>query len=951
VVVYWRKTLFLVLLSLSLAGCGLELTDPSRVAIAASGRAGVPELRTLFPADLDGDGNLDHPAHPEQRRILVQAPWGTQFRLSRLGVDLPFVHAEVILSDGNVLHELELHEPLGLTSTVLEAGRYAVVLYAEAGPRRPLEVQALSPGAVVDDLAVPASALFPGTLPALLLRGALPSLRGGLALRSGSQHPVPLHLSVHPQGLRAEVSRALLPGRVYRLEADATSTTPFSSPFEQEFYLMCRGAPGRHAVALRVADFNRNGSPDLLCLFSDGALTVLTDPDGGMESLLPPGNELGVDFAVGDLNGNGATDIAVLLKGAEGARLLLLENRTRREGARFEATSLKLGLSEPVAVVLADFDRDGRDDVAVLDAFGELWLRFSSGDERSFSTFEGRRLATVLLADDFDADGKPDLMILGAAGQAKIWSRLLDRVPSMSSLYAGGSWFAASGDLDGDRFADLLLSGRAETLHALHGATRMETALMPRAGLHVGAVICRDVNGNSRGDVVAMLEDHRGTSSHVALYLNSQHGSLEPDAVLPVGNEIHVRAIEFWRDHVVFAAEEGLLVLPVDGAAMPPSATTGVRFVEGWSPLPPVATPLSAAIADFNDDGRADFAVVDTEGWLRVWVAGEPGEPFALLGEPIYLGGPGDLRAVDLERNRAVDLLFIPRDPSQRPRVLRNRRDGTFREGASSWLPLPPSNLRGAPVLGDFNRDLQLDVFWPSPLGRLQYHDGMGRWTDWRNAPEIRDAQGLRLQFSGELCCGDFTGNGLADIAAVMQAGEGAAGGQVLVLLAGTGDAEQPFQPVITRNLQGHFKGLRPADFSGDGRLDLAVGFSAQGEDEPRLTLLRLNAGREFEPFAGGPQARGALLDIAVDDLDRDGDLDLLVAERTEQGRTRVTLWVNDGYGRFYESEAAQHSLTEALRGMQATNLSLADFTGDGRTDLMAIDADGNVVLVRTTLR
>jgi hypothetical protein len=337
---------------------------------------------------------------------------------------------------------------------------------------------------------------------------------------------------------------------------------------------------------------------------------------------------------------------------------------------------------------------------------------------------------------------------------------------------------------------------------------------------------------------------------------------------------------------------------------------------------------------------------VDSAGNLQIWLAGAEGEPFTQAGDPIELGGNGTLQAIDFDRDSFPDLLFIPSDPTLRPRLLRNNRQGGFGDDESGILPTPPSSLRGAPALGDFDRDGDLDVFWPSPLGRVQINEGGGVWRD-RGEMEIRNERGLRLQFSGELCCADFTRDGIADIVAVMQPGD--FGPQQLVLWIGTGATEAaPFRPVLTPALQGRFFGLSPADFSADGLLDLALGYAPEGE-EARLTLLRLRADSTFEIFEGAPRAGGVLLDLAMDDLDRDGDLDLISSERVGDA-TITTLWLNDGRGRFHEAAEAQRSLLDAMGGFAAVNLSLADFTGDGRPDLLAIDADGNVVIVRSTL-
>jgi hypothetical protein len=363
--------------------------------------------------------------------------------------------------------------------------------------------------------------------------------------------------------------------------------------------------------------------------------------------------------------------------------------------------------------------------------------------------------------------------------------------------------------------------------------------------------------------------------------------------------------------------------------------------------MPQIPSPLAAAVQDLNDDGRADMATVDRDGRLQVWLAGEEGQPFTLAGDAIELGGNGTLQAIDFDRDSFPDLLFIPDDTRVRPRLLRNNRQGRFGDDDTGLLPTPPTGLRGAPALGDFDRDGDLDVFWPSPLGRVQFNEGTGRWRENREEMEVRDERGLRLQFSGELCCADFTRDGIADIVAVMQPGE--VGPQYLVLWAGTGSPDAaPFRAVVTASLTGRFFGLAPADFSADGLLDLALGYAPEGA-EPKLSLLRLRNDLTFELFEGSPKSKGTLLDLAMDDMDRDGDLDLISTERVGD-TTATTLWVNDGRGQFFEAGDAQESLLRALDGFAAVNLSLADFTGDGRPDLLAIDADGNVVIVRSTL-
>ena len=76
------------------------------------------------------------------------------------------------------------------------------------------------------------------------------------------------------------------------------------------------------------------------------------------------------------------------------------------------------------------------------------------------------------------------------------------------------------------------------------------------------------------------------------------------------------------------------------------------------------------------------------------------------------------------------------------------------------------------------------------------------------------------------------------------------------------------------------FMDLQGSDFDGDGLLDLATA-------EGGIVELWYNWGGGFDPFL---ELSGGLVGLA--DGDGDGDVDLLVAD----GRSQVSLWINDGY-------------------------------------------------------
>lgn len=956
-----------LLLLLALAGCGNSTSSSPPTNSSGGGGApvitAVPETRSLVPSDLDADGIPETIPHPSLQRLVVQAPKGTGFRLtSGANVDVPFSLTAFTLADGTTLHELKLESAIGTRTLTLRAGGYTLILQGDAdlGVQQSLIARPTTPGALANDLANPSGVLYAATENvAFSLTGGLPALADGeLVLRSGQGRDVGLVLSVGLEGLLAKPAEALEPLRVYQLASTGKATDPYGRGLAPNFRLQCRGNADKLPIKLLLADLNRDGEAEVVTLFADGSITSLTNPLGRAEGILPPGKYAAIDFASGDFDGNGAPDLAVLMAGENGYRVLTLNNQTRIGDSRFTMQSQDLPLEAPIALRAADFDRDGRDDIAMLDAFGDVLVQYTARPPTVVTGLEKRMLAGALIAADASADGKPDLYVMGADGNGRLLLNLnggsFGTELGVLTLGVANAQRVVTGDLDGDRHADFVFTGRGTDLTVVLGASMNPSRFVMNGEVPTlaGAVLCRDVSHDSRTDLLVAREDDRGVTDEIGVYLNSDNSDGTPDAILPMGARVRIECMEYWQEHLVFATNAGLLVLKVNPADMPPTVDSKVRFIEAYQPVPQIPAPLAAAMADFNDDGRTDLAAIDRDGNLQIWLSGPEGEPFTPAGDSVLLGSDGTLQAIDFDRDSAPDLLFIPNDPQLKPRVLRNNREGRFDTDDQGLLPTPPSNLKGAPALGDFDRDGDLDVLWPSPLGRLQYNEGRNGWRDSRAMPDLRDESNMPLHFSGELCCADFTGDGIDDVAAVMQVGEDTGGSQVLLLLEGTGSSDEdvgPFRATISSAIRGRLFGLSPADFNGDGKLDLALGFG-QTDADTKLTLLKLGADKQFAAFDGSPVAKGRLLDLALDDLDRDGDLDLIASEDIPDGGSTITLWVNSGRGQFGEATEAQRSLVEALGEFRATNLSLSDFTGDGRPDLLAIDRDGNVVIVRTTL-
>ena len=131
-------------------------------------------------------------------------------------------------------------------------------------------------------------------------------------------------------------------------------------------------------------------------------------------------------------------------------------------------------------------------------------------------------------------------------------------------------------------------------------------------------------------------------------------------------------------------------------------------------------------------------------------------------------------------------------------------------------------------------------------------------------------------------------------------------------------------------------------DVDGDGDLDIvAIGLRSVGTTPTPYAAVLRNDGRAPDPLApGGVTVRMTAVplplalahgDVALGDVDRDGDLDLLVTGSLDAAaphRPRAVLYRNDGRGAFTGSGVA---LPQVFGG----SARLADLDGDGALDIL----------------
>jgi hypothetical protein len=255
----------------------------------------------------------------------------------------------------------------------------------------------------------------------------------------------------------------------------------------------------------------------------------------------------------------------------------------------------------------------------------------------------------------------------------------------------------------------------------------------------------------------------------------------------------------------------------------------------------------------------------------------------------------------------------------------RQRPDGSFENlGQSLGLDDLGGRMEGS-IWADYNNDGHLDLFVVEARFAPRLFQNSGRWL-FSRADRAMRLQGLPAILGATWL--DANADGWPDLAIT------GTSGTELHMNGGPG----PFGRRVNRgDIPGC--GISAADYSGDGTTDLYV--SACSEDPlPRDAFLNNSGGSGFLQLDGGVMAstnnrlaRGS----EFLDYDRDGDLDLFVANEIEEPFefpriAQDRLYRNNGDGTF---STVLDSGAEGASGDQAWGVAAADFDNDGWVDLL----------------
>jgi hypothetical protein len=317
---------------------------------------------------------------------------------------------------------------------------------------------------------------------------------------------------------------------------------------------------------------------------------------------------------------------------------------------------------DPLSLNAADFNGDGRPDVATINGTSSnvsVFLREAGGGfaQEAGSPFAVGSGPSGAAVGDYNGDGRADLAVSSfVAGSVSV----LLRQPGGGFALEGGLAIAlgtrisavAAGDFNSDGRLDLAATQNDGNQVMLLLRNAPNTGFSAPVQFPTGATPVAIAVGDYNGDGLADLAIANRSGDSATILLRVPGGTFSSEAAVPVGDDpIGIVAADFDGN--------GRADLAVTNAA-PGTVSAFLRRPsnDGFTAEPPIsvsASPVGIAAADFDRDGRPDLAVAANAGAVEI-LRRNAGSGFTRDQSIPLAGAVNDVAAADFDGDSRPDL-------------------------------------------------------------------------------------------------------------------------------------------------------------------------------------------------------------------------------------------------------------------------------------------------------
>jgi hypothetical protein len=454
-------------------------------------------------------------------------------------------------------------------------------------------------------------------------------------------------------------------------------------------------------VSIAVGDFNGDGKPDLAV---GNSLAGFTNPQSEVSVLLNNGSGSfggAVNFAVGttgtipislaaaDFNNDGRLDLAVAVNNSNALLIAQGNGDGTFTGLGFQAVG-----NNPVWLAAGDLNGDGKMDLAAANnSDNTVSILLGNGDLTftAANVYSVGNKPTNLVLADLNSDARLDLAVVNNSDNA-----LQVLLGEGNGSFRSGSYSVGtsspgftSGDFNGDGVPDLAVKNSDATVTVFladgKGGFR---ALAPFNSCLLGPMTAGDFDGDGKRDLAIACNNSLSTPGFISFYLGNGDGTFSIGPVFPADFVFGIAAADLNGDGVSEAiwAQANTTVNSV--------VFTNLNGFSGTAQIGGAA--MGVMSGDFNGDGKMDLLVLSNVAGDTPLLGDGQGNFQAL--PPVALGT--SLTVADFNGDRLSDFAYS----DNMVEIELSNGDGSFRQAYTIPCCALASNA------GDFNGDAIPDI-------------------------------------------------------------------------------------------------------------------------------------------------------------------------------------------------------------------------------------------------